>query len=159
MINFQSGGDTQQHEESEIHHRVHKTCCAVAQQCAHVDTRAVIGKTTLHVLWGGATTIWRAALPVTNAICKAERTPHEHRGDNRVESNFHGAWNATKHNTVDFRIALPSGDEGHNARHHGEESHSCANCNGQLVRAQALWGLIGLRNSVRAHNEYNASAI
>ena len=159
MVNFECCSHTQQHQEPEIHHGVHKARGAVAQQCAHVDTCAVISETTLDVLWSCTTTIGRTTLPVTNAICETERTPHNHHGDDGVEGNLYGAGNATKDFAMNLRRALPSSDGGKDAREHREGAYSYANCNRQLIGAKTLWGLVGLRNSVGAHNGYNASAI
>ncbi|MFO0003194.1 MAG: hypothetical protein ACK559_18895, partial [bacterium] len=72
VIDLENRGDAQQHEESEVDHRVHETRSRVAQQGAHVDTRAVVGEATLHVLRGGAATIGRAAFPVAHAVGEAQ---------------------------------------------------------------------------------------
>ena len=52
---------------------------------------------------------------------------------------------------------MPMGELRDNARDHGEDTHANAECNRQLVRAEALWPLLGGGRRVRAHNAYNAS--
>ena len=72
VINFQHRGDPEQHEEPEIHHRVHEPGSRVAQQRAHVDTGAEIFETSLYIFRCCSTVVWRPAFPVADAISKAQ---------------------------------------------------------------------------------------
>ena len=72
VIDFQHRGDPEQHEEPEIHHRVHEPGGRVAQQRAHVDTGAEIFKASLYIFRCCSTVVWRPALPVADAISKAQ---------------------------------------------------------------------------------------
>ncbi len=123
VVNLKCRGDTKQHKEAEVDHRVHEARCAVTQQRAHVHTRAVISQTALHVLRCRLSTIGRTALPVTHTVGEAERTPHQHHGDDRVERSLQRAWNALKHMACDVRFAVPLGEIRNDAGHQGEHTH------------------------------------
>jgi len=159
VINFECRGDAKQHQEAEVDHGVHESGSAVTQQRAHVHTGAVVSEATLHVLPSGFATVGRTTLPVAHAIGEAERTPHEHHGNDRVERGLQRTRNAFEYMPRDFRFTVPLGEVWNDSRHQGEHTHEEAYANGNLVWAKAFllcrggfWGC-----SVRAHGYKNAS--
>ena len=110
VVDLEHGGDAQQDKETEVHHRVHEACCAVAQQGSHVHTSPIVGKALFRVFAGGFAFVWCSALPVTNAVCKAQRSPNQQHWDDRVKSQLEVTGQAFKYFAVNLGFAFPSSD-------------------------------------------------
>ena len=54
VVDFEDRGDTEQHQEPEVDHRVHEAGTGITQECLHVDTGAEVLEAPLGVLGGGA---------------------------------------------------------------------------------------------------------
>ena len=110
VVDLEHGGDAQQDKETEVHHRVHEARCAVAQQCSHVHTGPIVGKALLHIFAGGFALIWRAALPVANAVCKTQRSPNQQHWDDGVKTKLEVTGKTLEHFAVNLGVTLPSSD-------------------------------------------------
>ena len=105
---------------------MHEACGGVAQQRAHVDTGAEIRGAALHVLRCRATLGGSAALPVAHAVSEAERTPHDHHWNHRVEGDLQRTGDVDKHRAVHSVVVLPAGDLRQHTRHEDEGPHADA---------------------------------
>jgi len=126
VIDFEHRGHAHQHQEAEVDHGVHEACSGVAQQGAHVDTGTEICGAPLHVLRGCATLGGGATFPVAHAVSEAERTPHDHHRNHRVEGDLQRPGDVDKHRAVHSVVVLPAGDLGQHTRHEDEGPHANA---------------------------------
>ena len=160
VVDLEHGGDTEQHEEAEVDHRVHQAGGRVAQQGAHVHTGAEVGEATLHVLRRGAAAVGGAALPVLHPVGEGERAPHQQHRDDRVEGHLQRAGDAVEHLTSDVAGAVPLGELRHDARDEREHAHEASDGDDELMGLDALGTLVGRRGRrrVRTHGVADCSS-
>ena len=98
VVDLEHGGDAEQRQEPEVDHRVHQAGGRVAQQgAACTRRRGSRRRRRFDVLRRGAAAVGRAALPVAHTVGEGERTPHQHRRDDRVEGHLQRAGDALEH--------------------------------------------------------------
>ena len=137
VVDLEDGGDPEQHEEAEVDQRVHEPRRRVAQQGPHVHAGAVVAEAAGGVGGGGAPGRGgAAALPVPRPFGEAQRPPHEHHRDQRVEGDLQRSRHPAEHHTTDRAVVVPAGDQRHDARQHGERGDGQAEPDDRVVRTQ-----------------------
>ena len=160
MVDLEHRGHGQEHEEPEVDHRVHQPGGRVAQQRAHVGAGAEVGEAPLRVLGRGAAAIGAAALPVPHPLRERPGTPDDHHRDHRVEGDLEWPRDAREDLAGHLGVAVPLGDQRHDAGQHGERGDGDADAQDELMGFDALLARRGRRRRgcVRAHGKREPTA-
>ncbi len=162
VIDLEHRGDGEKDEEPEVDHRVHEARGGIAQEGLHVGAGAEVLEALGGVLGGRAPLRRCAALPVLHPVGEHEAAPDDHHRDHGVERELQRTRNVDEHLAVHFVVVLPLRDLRQHAGHEREETDSDPEGDGDLVRFDALRGVVGrvvgVGVVVGAHGRRHASA-
>ncbi len=162
VIDLEHRRDGEEDEEPEVDHRVHEPRGGVAQERLHVGAGAEVLESLGGVLGGRVPLRGCAALPVLHPIGEHEAAPDDHHGDDCVERELQWARDVDEHRAVHFVVVLPPGDLRQDAGDEREQTDPDAECDGDLVRFDALrcvvGRVVGVGVGVGAHGGHHATA-
>ena len=135
MVDLEHGGNAQQDDEAEVHHRVHDSGAGLAHERLHPHARAKIGEAGLDVLLGGRPVVGAATFPVLDSKRENPRPVNDHHRKKRVERQANCVGDVAEHRAVHWVVVRECEDFSCQAGERGEDGYSDAN-----AEHKALWG-------------------